>query len=105
AAAAPELRAPILETMTAPIRESVVDLRKMRGGTVILAPEEKRAPQKSGLTKGEFLMKYKLFFLFIAVVLFIGSGLSLYFNKVLVPERTYNINGVESASEEAATTQ
>lgn len=101
------VQAPILETMMEPIRESVVDLRKMRGYSQSSSPSANQNQQNTyshtpELSKGEFMKKYRLFFAFVVVVLIVLTGGWFYFTKVLVSERNYNIKTLNSEEEPIA---
>jgi hypothetical protein len=91
--------APILETMMEPIRESVVDLRKMRATVPAAASPGVPAIDSPSLTKSEFFRKYRLFFAFMFVICLVIAGGWFYFAKVLVSERDFNIKALDSQEE------
>jgi len=101
----PEAPKPMLETMIEPLRVGVVDLRKVTAQpqTTTQSPMANEAiTMQEGISLGEFLRKYKLFFAFVIILLVCVAGLWIYLEKVLVPERNFNINSVVSQEENAA---
>lgn len=103
----PEPRSPLIETMMEPLKESVVDLRKVTKSAqkpIIPMPAEIRMNETptGEFTAAQFVRKYRLFFVFMALLLICFAGIWLYFAKVLVPERDFNINSVTSKEEQSA---
>lgn len=98
-----QTRLPVLETIMEPLREGVVDLRaasSKRGQQEDpVAPHEVSKEGESVSSMGQFARKYKIFFAFVAVLLVCVIGLSLYFAKVLVSHRSFNIHDVTSGDE------
>lgn len=93
---------PIFETFVEPLKEGVVDLRAVtmaRKGSDELRSMS-TISNKHSLSKREFIKKYRLFFAFIAVLVICGIAGWVYFAKVLVPNRGYNIKEVSSQSEQ-----
>jgi len=87
-----------LNTLIEPIRQGAVDLRETTQRDRVAAPPISVGASEH-LTFGRFLRKYALFFSFL--VFFVASALVLFFylSTVLVPERSYEISGVESIPE------
>lgn len=77
---------PTLKTLVRPIQEGVVDLRSV-GRASSPSPESARA----NLTVGQFVSKYRLFFVFLAVVIGISGSIAWYFGVVLVESRSFDI--------------
>ncbi len=101
---APMVRPPVIETIVEPIRAGVIDLRSISSGRAVpnAAPDaltkistERQTAYQPSLTIGEFFGKYKLFFLFIAVVVLGVMGVLRYFDKVLVDKRSFEIRDVK----------
>lgn len=94
-------RLPIFETMIEPIREGVVDLRaassKKTSADLSLAVGASQTDSVHSMR--QFVQKYKIFFAFIAVLIICIVGMSVYFAKVLVSQRGYNIHDVTSGEE------
>lgn len=88
--------APLLSTLAEPLREGVVDLRRaVRPNT----PQVAESPAVHQATLTEFVSKYKLFFLFILLVLVaVLSGFS-YLRKALDPEHTFEVREIGSEQE------
>jgi hypothetical protein len=70
------------KTLTRPLVDGVMDLRNVTFDEK--ATEEKLSPIA-------FVKKYKLFFLFLLLVVFVSLFLSQFFSEVLLPERNYEI--------------
>jgi hypothetical protein len=87
----------VLETFAEPLREGVVDLRRalQRGAPV---PEAGVPPRLAPL---QFLKAYRLFFLFLLVLMAGVAGIWLYFSDVLDSERSFEIRQISSEQEEA----
>jgi len=85
-----KLPMPTLETFIEPVREGVIDLRRAATGT---AANTETAPTKA-FSWIDLALKYRLFFLFIAVVLAGIIGGWWYFHTVLVPTRNFQITDV-----------
>lgn len=88
---------PVMKAILEPIREGVIDLRNVRSGT----RPEAAVPQQvspiaatAQLTTGQFMRKYRLFFLFILVVIVGTAGAWWYFDKALTPKRSFQISDV-----------
>jgi hypothetical protein len=103
-----ETRAPVMETLMEPIREGVIDLRSMSGNK---AAPQSAAPSSStngrtytrSLTPRQFIVKYRLFFVFLIVCIAAGTIAWWYFAKVLEANRGYQISNVTIQSEPAPT--
>ncbi len=104
---------PTIETLVEPLREGVIDLRAVAGGRKQSMENVARAQTMSQesiaasrevyvarpLTLLQFIFKYRLFLLFV-VVLVVGGVLAWrYFEKVLVPERHFEIRDVSIREE------
>jgi len=94
--------APIIQTLMEPIREGVVDLRAIRAGIPAPAPVSPNASAPF-MSKRSFFSKYKLFFLFVFIVIAGAAGAWWYFAKVLVPERPYQVSDVTVQEESPQT--
>lgn len=99
------------QTLMEPLIEGVIDLRKMAGKPSAPAPAtepsrmEVRQISAALLQRPTFfdlLSKYRLFLLFIASLVASILCLSLYFNKVLVPQRHFEIRDVKIQEETPA---
>jgi hypothetical protein len=97
----------IFKTLIQPIREGVVDLRRVG---VSAKPEPVEQVQESTLEKVsrfksgrisllEFIKTYNLFFLFVGVLIAAGVVTYFFFAKVLVPERSFEIREVKTQVE------
>lgn len=91
-----------IETLMEPIREGVIDLRSAAGGVSEpnfsnQSPSSRIQVSKPTIstrrphTALEFVAKYRMFFLFLVVVLLCVGLLVWYLDKVLVPEKTFKI--------------
>lgn len=91
ATAAAPVPAPVLsfETFMEPMREGVIDLRRTAGATS--TPETTPAAPLSWL---DLASKYRLFILFIVVIIAVIFGGWRYFHSVLVPARNFQITDV-----------
>lgn len=87
-----------METFMEPIREGVIDLRRVAGAS------EPASSIESRLSLAAFLKKYRLFFIFVTVLVLGGWTGWSYFHKVLVPSRNFQITDV-SIQQEPATRQ
>jgi hypothetical protein len=74
-----------LKTLTAPIREGVLDVRKLYHGTGTAAPDGAR------LTFFEFLQKYWLVLVFLIIVAAAGMASWIYFSNVLAADRSFDV--------------
>jgi hypothetical protein len=94
--------APIFETFVEPLKEGVVDLRAATMARKGKSESHSAEMVSNGysLSKREFIRKYRLFFAFIAVLAICAVAGWVYFAKVLVSNRDYNIKEVSSQSEE-----
>jgi len=105
----PQPKAPIFETMMEPLREGVVDLRKVTGQAQNLAapaPQTLNVYQPQGsLTLSQFINKYRLFFIFVVVLLICIVSAWIYLEKVLIPERNFTIESVISNDEGTSSQQ
>ncbi|HUO50797.1 MAG TPA: hypothetical protein VMU25_04515 [Candidatus Paceibacterota bacterium] len=95
-----------VETTTAilvqPLREGVIDLRKLAGATEIpTKPEIVSAADGHvpAITAGALLRKYRLFVAFIIMLVITGFGIAHYFGTVLTPERGFQIKDVKIQEE------
>jgi hypothetical protein len=109
---APQGRAPILETMIEPLREGVVDLRKVAGSLQQASQSEGQTSvwgsdlpsqgiQGPTLSYSQFVGKYRIFLMFVVVLLVCVIGIWFYMAKVLIPQRQFNIKSITSQSEVA----
>jgi hypothetical protein len=80
---------PEMKTLARPLVMGAVDLRQS-----VSAQPKKRSSQKR-MTLGRFAKKYRLFLLFILVLIVAGIAGSMYFGEVLVDERTYEYEIVQ----------
>jgi hypothetical protein len=96
-----ETRAPIMETIIEPLKEGVVDLRQVaRGQKVPQIPASIPIQEiERGLSFGQFVKKYQLFFVFLLVLIICVVATWIYLSKVLIPERNYHIKSVTSQVE------
>lgn len=109
---APPTHTPVFETLIEPIREGVVDLRALRSGkpveqkmaafAVQTARQVPAKDRREPLSIGQFIKKYKLFFVFILVCVIVGVSIWWYFAKVLTAKRGYQITNVTIQSEPAS---
>ena len=88
-----------LRALVQPIKEGVVDLRSVRSADRSAMPLETPEYMQT-LTLGGFLQKYKLFFLFVLVLIALGAGAWLYFHTVLVPHRDFEIQDLSQGNEQ-----
>jgi hypothetical protein len=119
--AAPSIQASVpistIGTLMAPLKEGVIDLRSVArrdekaAHTVDMrlkaSPATRVVPAEAAATKltfGQFASKYALFFAFLLIVLVSAFGTWWYFEKVLVPTRSYEITEI-SAEEDGVNTQ
>lgn len=104
-ARAPVQHASTMHALIEPIREGVVDLRSM-------AKSQPRSPQDEvsqaspvatyqRLTFWQFLNKYRLFILFVAVVIVGGLGAWRYFDSTQKPQRSFQVTDVQIQIEDA----
>ncbi len=89
---------PTIETLVRPIKQGVIDLRNIKAGlspighgnavsdTVSDIKEETKP-----LTFWQFLKKYKLFFLFLVIIVLAVVFFLVYFGEVLLPTRGFHI--------------
>ncbi len=87
--------APLLSALTEPLREGVVDLRRV---VRIDVPQTQASPEPQA-TFGDFVRKYKLFFLFLLLVSMAGIGGFSYVQKALDPERAFEVRETVSEQE------
>lgn len=100
ASAIPPPQPRLVNSLMEPLKEGVVDLRKMRAAS---PPERPMPPQsvpafssaENSLSFSQFMAKYKLFFLFIALVIVLGASSYWYFKKALVSKRGFQITDVQ----------
>ncbi len=96
-----QVRAPtITKTLMQPIKEGVIDLRSVAGGkkSAVAAVSNVSALQNPK-TAGQFLKKYRLFWLFVVILILGSFGIWLYFSKVLVHTRGFQISDVRIQEE------
>ena len=99
----PAVHNPVIETLMEPLREGIIDLRNVRGkGAAPAAQQSIQAGAVSyqhSLTPYQFFIKYRLFIVFL-VVLITGTTIGArYFAKVLESHRGYQIHDVNTANE------
>ena len=89
----------MVEALIEPIREGVIDLRSVTGKKSVPAVAIPAPVSKNTVTARQFIMKYKLFLAFV-LVLVVGCVAGwLYFNKVLVGSRGFQITNVRIQEE------
>ncbi|MFZ2886896.1 MAG: hypothetical protein WA021_03700 [Minisyncoccia bacterium] len=88
---------PSISTFVQPIREGVVDLRRLSGAVPATPASETAA---APLTTGQFVGRYRLFFVFLIVVVIGCIGAWYYFEKALAPERAFEISAIDVGEEE-----
>lgn len=95
----------IAETLIQPIKQGVIDLRSVTGAkkAVIETYSTVSASQKPN-TASQFIRKYRLFWVFIVVLIAGGVSVWLYFSKVLVHSRGFQITDVRIQEELPAAT-
>jgi membrane protein implicated in regulation of membrane protease activity len=103
-----EMRVPVIETLIEPLREGVIDLRSVRGKNVAApaaaAPTGGTAAKhENSLTFYEFIVKYRLFVLFLAVCVIAVIVGWWYFTKVLDPNRSYQISNIIIGNDASST--
>lgn len=100
---APAPQASAMHALMEPLREGVVDLRSMAGGRahVPLSPAAPQTIVYQRLTFWQFLYKYRLFILFIVVLVAGGLGAWRYFESTQRPERSFQITDVQMEIEDA----
>lgn len=86
--------APLLSALAEPIREGVVDLRRV---VRVATPPATSAPLPRATFVG-FMRKYKLFFLFLSLLALVATVGVFYLERALDPERTFEVR--ETASEQ-----
>jgi len=104
----PESHVPVMGAFMEPIREGVIDLRSMSGrnATAPVAASNSAMNENIGLTPltpHQFIVKYRLFFVFLIVCIALGVTAWWYFAKVLEANRGYQISNVTIQSEPAPT--
>lgn len=112
----------VIETLMEPIREGIIDLRKVgireeqrhpRPVSVALLKSAKtdvRVPryveetpeETETMTLLEFIVEYKAFVGFVILLMVSSLVVWGYFHRVLTPNRTYQITGVETHDEDPA---
>ena len=98
----------IVETLIEPVREGVIDLRRVASATP--PPSSpisigSKAPHREQQTRsiGQFTRKYRLFLLFLVVVAVGSVGAWVYFHKVLEGKKGFQITDVHIQAEDAPT--
>ncbi len=93
-----------LQALVQPIKEGVVDLRSIGA-----APAQRMRLETPGyvepMTIGGFFAKYRLFFVFVLLVIVISGGTWLYLAKVLVPQRDFEIHELKSTATSTVTAE
>ena len=95
----------IVETLIEPVREGVIDLRRVASA----APATQAASKSSTISfaeqqtrsVGQLLRKYRLFLLFVLVCIFGGIGAWVYLHTVLEGKRGFQITDVHIQAEAA----
>ncbi len=85
------------QALVQPIKEGVVDLRSVRSAAQQPAALETPA-YVAPLTLGGFVHKYKLFFVFLVILVLTIGGIGLYFKTVLVPHRDFQIQDISQGA-------
>jgi hypothetical protein len=93
------VQTPAMEVFMEPIREGVIDLRRVAG-----SPSDAvgTAPVRDRLTLAAFFKKYALFFVFIILVAAGGLGAWSYLHRVLVSSRNFQITDVSIQQEQGS---
>ncbi len=93
-----------LEVLMEPLKEGVVDLRKLTKGTAPTpgAAQSTAAVQGDGVSVSRFMRKYVLFFAFLALVSGALVIASLTLRSALEPSSAFNITDVTAGEEAAA---
>lgn len=100
-----------VQALFEPFKEGAIDLRNLAGKRSTAAPEPRPegAANRGSIRKGDqltiltFIRKYKLFLLFIIVLIAGGLFVWHYFGTVLVPERGFQIKDVQIQEETTST--
>lgn len=90
------VRAPTVQVLMEPIREGVVDLRATTRPVATNVRAQTVVPE---LTWLELLVKYRLFFGFLALVVIGVWGAVVYLERATVSDRSYEIKDISSESE------
>jgi hypothetical protein len=87
-----------LTALTRPLREGVVDLRRVAFDPVESASVDQRPirDQKNSISVSQFLAKYRLFFAFIVLCACTGAALHWYFSDALTPNKSFQIEQLEA---------
>ena len=97
---APKVAVSLVGTLMEPVREGVVDLRSIskvaRVATPVTIPP---TIEQSPSSVGQLLGKYKLFLLFVVVLILGAVGVWVYFHTVLEPKRGFQITDVHIKAE------
>lgn len=100
-----------MESLALPIKEGIIDLRNMtsqRPEPAAVMDEEipsvedalpEAEKYESRLSRSQFFMKYRLFFVFMLLIGVSATVAVFYFGEVLVPSRTYHISNVSVQEE------
>ena len=100
--------ASIVGTLMEPVRVGVIDLRRATSAKPIapepVRPREMAAQEVQPHSAGQFIHKYKLFLLFVIIVVLGCLGGWLYFKKVLTGKRGFQITDVHIQAENAPKT-
>ncbi len=102
---APVQKPSIARALAHPIKEGVIDLRSVAGKHQPSIPSQVGAQShENPLSILQLMKKYRFFMLFILIVCIAGIGTWLYFSKVLVKSRNFQITDVQIHEEAPATT-
>lgn len=97
-----------MHALMEPIREGVIDLRSVTHKSSFSAPVQLSSAQSQSLqrlTLQQFIGKYKLFLLFILVLVLGGFGVWRYFSSTLKAKSQFQITDVKIEVEDIATQQ
>lgn len=92
----------VIETFMEPIREGVIDLRNVGAPKQAQGVDSiRKIAAYQPISFAEFVIKYKLFFIFIALLIGGCIGLWVYFDRVLAANRSFQITDVQTQAEDA----
>lgn len=91
-----------LQSLARPLEEGVIDLRRVAFAPKVAhsdtqataRPVEESASQGGTLSLSGFVSKYRLFFVFLGLLIVASVVFAWYFGEILVPSRTYEISNV-----------
>jgi hypothetical protein len=103
ASVAPKVTPSMVETLIEPVREGVVDLRaaarlkQSHASTPVRVAAP--APEPQSISMGQLLRKYRLFLIFVVVLIGGCVGAWMYFHQVLVVKKGFQITNVHIQAE------